>query len=128
MRTRRVPRIIVVVGSVLQLLAVVAWCLWSHSWMPLVGSVGLAMASALVQLALALVRPGALGFGDVTCTLLMGLAVGCLGVETVAMWWLFMGLFGLAMLGIQRGRGRDSIPFAPAIVLAAFAAIALSAF
>ncbi|WP_243386935.1 prepilin peptidase [Bifidobacterium primatium] len=127
-RTRRVPRPIVAAGSVVQLACVVAWCMWSGSWTPLAGSLGFAVACALVQLALALVRPGALGFGDVTCTLLMGLAVGCLGIETVAVWWLLMGLSGLAMLGIQRGRGGDSIPFAPAIVFSAFAAIALSAF
>ena len=126
-RTRRVPRMVVAVGSAAQLACIVAWCIWSGSWAPLAWSMGFALACTLVQLDLALVRPGALGFGDVTCTLLMGLAVGCLGVEAVAVWWLFMGLFGLAMLGIQRGRGGDSIPFAPAIVAAAFTAAALNA-
>ncbi|WP_163199782.1 prepilin peptidase [Bifidobacterium saimiriisciurei] len=126
-RTRRVPRMTVASGCVLQVACVVVWCLHSRSWTMLAWSVGLAATCALVQLGLAMIRPGTLGFGDVTCTLLMGLAVGCRGVETVAVWWLFMGLFGLIMLRIQRGRGRDSIPFAPVIVASAFAAVALSA-
>ncbi|RSX52488.1 peptidase A24 [Bifidobacterium callimiconis] len=97
----------------------VAWCAVAGRWSPLIIGLGLALGSAAVQLLLAMIRPGTLGFGDVTCTLMMGLAVGWFGVEAVLVWWLLMGTLGLLMLGIQQRRGRDSIPFAPAIVLSA---------
>nr|WP_217625514.1 prepilin peptidase [Bifidobacterium callimiconis] len=118
-RTRRVPRAVIAAGSLTQVICMVAWCATAGRWSSLIMSLVLALACAAVQLLLAMVRPGTLGFGDVTCTLMMGIAVGWFGVEAVLVWWILMGLLGLVMLGVQKRRGGDSIPFAPAIVLAA---------
>lgn len=127
-RTRRVPRTVIVGGSAAQLLCLVVWCVLYGQWPSLAMSVVLGLGSALVQLGLAMVRPGTLGFGDVTCTLMMGFAVGWFGLTAVLLWWMLMGLIGLIMLGLCKGRGGDSIPFAPAIVLAAVIVVLLSLF
>ncbi|PLS30258.1 peptidase A24 [Bifidobacterium margollesii] len=123
--TRRVPLSVIAIGCVAQLLCTAAWCVRTGDWMPMISSAGFALICAAIQLALGLLKPGHLGFGDVTCTLLMGLATGTFGLQTVALWWLLMGLLGLAMLGVGKRRGGNSIPFAPAIVLGALTAIAL---
>ena len=92
---------------------------------PLFAALLLGIGSALLQLILALIKPGHLGFGDVTCTLLIGLGVGRFGITATACWWLFMGAIGLLLLVIQHGRGKDSIPFAPAIVVSGWLTVIL---
>ena len=67
-----------------------------------------AALSAALQCALALVKPGSLGFGDVTTTLLMGLAVGMFGLCWIALWTRFDPQKHTAYAG--------RTPFAPAIV------------
>ncbi|MBT1166788.1 peptidase A24 [Bifidobacterium simiarum] len=121
------PVTVVAVGSAAQLIATAIWCMRTGRWTVLAMSVGLALLCAAIQLALGLLKPGHLGFGDVTCTLLVGLAVGSFGVQTVAVWWLLMGMIGLGMLWICKRRGGDSIPFAPAIVAGGLLAMALQA-
>ena len=145
LRSRRVPLPWVCAGLSVQALALACWCMWTCDWMPLVSGVALGAASALAQLALAMVKPGSLGFGDVTATALMGLAVGTRGTLAVAAWWLAMGTGGLATLGVAclhaRRHGRrkgaggpddqvrpaGSIPFAPVIVAAAVVVVAATA-
>lgn len=61
-----------------------------------------AVLCAAVQCGLALVRPGVLGFGDVTVTLVMGLAVGTAGLWGVVVWWLAMGVLGLVWMLLWR--------------------------
>lgn len=125
-RDRTVPRWAVAAGTVCQLAFVILWCVRSGDPSTLWSSLGFAVASGVAQLALALVRPGALGLGDVTATTLMGTAAGAYGPGTVALWWLLMGSAGLSMLWVQRRRGKGSIPFAPAVVGGAMAAVALA--
>ena len=69
-------------------------------------------------------------FGDVTCTLAMGLAVGMAGLTAVVVWWLAMGLLGLAWMALwlrfdpqRRSDHAGKVPFAPAIVCAAVVAV-----
>ncbi|MFT8704116.1 MAG: hypothetical protein ABF805_01840 [Bifidobacterium sp.] len=85
----------------------------------------IALLSALIQLVLAILRPGTLGLGDVTCTLLVGLAVGSQGFFPFAFWWLIMGLFGCCCLAWAHWRGADSIAYAPVIVSSGFIATVL---
>ena len=138
LRSRRVPLAWVCAGIGAQIVALVAWCVRSADWSALVAAVGLGSLSTLIQLSLALIRPGALGFGDVTATALVGVAVGSLGPIATAMWWLSMGALGLAfMMGSaivrhdrdshdgdpdaddrRAGDEPASIPFAPVIVAA----------
>ena len=68
-----------------------------HS-VPALQAILFAVLSAVLQCALALVKPGSLGFGDVTATLLMGLAVGMFGLFAVVFWWLAIGVVGLLWL------------------------------
>lgn len=137
LRSRRVPLAWVCAGIGAQIVTLMVCCARSADWSALVAAVGLGTLSALVQLSLALIRPGALGFGDVTATALIGVAIGSLGPVATAMWWLAMGSLGLAlMMGTAivhhgsdphdgnpdaddcAGDGPVSIPFAPVIVAA----------
>ena len=86
--------------------------------------------SAVLQAGLAMAKPGSMGFGDVTCTLAMGLAVGMAGLTAVVVWWLAMGLLGLAWMALwlrfdpqRRSDHAGKVPFAPAIVCAAVVAV-----
>ncbi|BDR52950.1 peptidase A24 [Bombiscardovia nodaiensis] len=124
------PRFGIALGILLQLLTLLAYCALSRQdlW-PIIAALGLALASTVVQTFLALIRPGALGFGDVTATALVGLSLGVLGWQASLAWWLLMGAFGLVALGLYyRWPGRShkpsaptnrSLPFLPIIVGAA---------
>lgn len=128
-RSRRVPRHWIAAGCAAQLLVLVIVAVAGGEYALPLRAAGFAAASAALQCALALCRPGALGFGDVTCTLMMGVAVGAHGLDGVLAWWLAMGVLGMAWIaawrrfGFQRGTPR--IPFAPAIVAAAAVALAV---
>ena len=71
-RTRRVPRLLVLLGLVLQTVTLLVFSLFQAQPMLLVQCLLLTLASAGLQLLLALIRPGALGLGDVTATGLVG--------------------------------------------------------
>lgn len=82
-----------------------------------------AALSAALQCALALMKPGSVGFGDVTTTLLMGLAVGMFGLFAVVSWWLAIGVVGLCWITLwtrfdpqKHTSYAGRTPFAPAIV------------
>lgn len=130
-RRRRVPRRWIAFGCAAQLIAALIWAMVANDLFVVPQAVLFAVLSALVQCALALITPGALGFGDVTCTLMIGLSVGMAGLGAVVLWWLGMGVLGLIWIALwlrfdpQSGTpyaGRA--PFAPVIVVAgAIAAI-----
>lgn len=105
-RSRRVPLPWIGAGLVLQLATLAAWAWHGGNWTPPAMGIALGGLSALAQLLLATVRPGALGFGDVTTTALVGLAVGSLGPTATALWWLLMGLLGLMALGVAHASTR----------------------
>ena len=93
-----------------------------------------AALSAVLQCALALIKPGALGFGDVTTTLLIGLAVGMFGLFPVVFWWFAISVLGLLWLAIwtrfdpqKHTRFAGKTPFAPTIVVAGAISIAMHA-
>lgn len=128
-RHRRVPRAWIAVGCLLQLVAILIYALAANNLFALPQAMLFAALSAAVQCLLALIRPGALGFGDVTCTLMTGLGVGVLGLGAVVAWWLAMGLIGVAwtLLWIRFDPQSDSpyagkAPFAPVIVIAGLVA------
>lgn len=125
-RHRRVPRLWIAVGSLAQLISTLVWAVVGNAFFTLVQSVLFALLCMLVQFALALVRPGSLGFGDVTVTLAMGLAVGAYGLTAVVIWWVLIGALGLVFILLwtrfdpQRHTPyRGKVPFAPVIVVAA---------
>ncbi|MCI1983948.1 MAG: hypothetical protein LKJ47_04140 [Bifidobacteriaceae bacterium] len=132
-RTRRVPRSVVAAGFVSQILVFAAVALFS--WQKLGTAIVLALCCGLVQLVLTLIRPGAIGLGDATATTLMAVGIAMFhGIAGLCVWWLLMGLIGLATLLVSAHscshsrshnhttdtqRGAASIPFVPVIVAAA---------
>ena len=130
-RHRRVPRPWVAAGSIAQILAVVILALATNNAFLIVQTLLFAMLSAILQGVLALIRPGAMGFGDVTSTLVVGLAVGMYGLTAVVVWWLAMGLAGLAWMALwlrfdpqRKTVYHDKVPFVPVIVMAGVIAVA----
>lgn len=135
-RSRRVPRLLVLFGLVLQTVTLLVFSLIQGRPMLLAQCLLLTLACAGLQLLLALVRPGALGLGDVTATSLVALSLSVLGWTTILVWWLMMGLLGLVALtlvrlGRRRGSARTNNPlslaYVPVILAAAVAALIIEA-
>ncbi len=129
LRRRTVPRRLIMTGIAIQLLACVllAW-LGADPAAPLRACAGL-LCGAGIQLAFALVRPGSLGFGDVTASALVGCAVGVFGPAAFVLWWLGMAALGMPWLAAwsrytKRRPGIDvRAPFVPVIVAAGLFAV-----
>ena len=135
-RSRRVPRLLVLFGLVLQTMTLLVFSLIQAQPMLLVQCLLLTLASAGLQLMLALIRPGALGLGDVTATGLVALSLSVLGWTTILVWWAMMGLLGLIALALawlarRRGPVRThnplSLAYVPVILAAAVAALIIDA-
>lgn len=129
-RRRRVPRAWVAVGCLAQLTADLVWAAIANDFFTVLQALLFAGLCAGVQLLLALARPGALGLGDVTAMLPLGLAVGAYGLLHVVLWWLAMGLLGLAFVPLwtrldpqRRTPHAGKVPFVPVIVAGALAAV-----
>ena len=127
-RERRVPRRWIALGYATQFLALLLWCVSSNQLFTLMLAVVISLAAAVLQLLLGLIKPGSLGFGDVTITLVMGLAVGAVGWTAVLYWWIAMGVIGLAAIINARMRGRHDVPFAPVIVASSVLGVLLASF
>lgn len=78
-RSRRIPRAWIATGCTAQIIVNLIYALSINTLYLALQAILFAVLSAVLQCALALVKPGSLGFGDVTATLLMGLAVGMFG-------------------------------------------------
>ena len=135
-RSRRVPRLPVLLGLVLQTVTLLVFSLIQAQPMLLVQCLLLTLASAGLQLMLALIRPGALGLGDVTATGLVALSLSVLGWTMILVWWAMMGLLGLialALAWLARRRGSAgtrnplSLAYVPVILAAAVAALIIDA-
>jgi leader peptidase (prepilin peptidase)/N-methyltransferase len=88
----------------------------------------LAMAALWTfYLALALVYPGGMGFGDVKLAGLLGLYLGWLGWSSVLVGtfaaFLLGGLAGAALLATRRAGRKSAIPFGPAMLAGALLAL-----
>ena len=135
-RSRRVPRLLVIFGLMLQTVTLLVFSVIRAQPILLVQCLLLTLASAGLQLLLALVRPGALGLGDVTATGLIALSLSVLGWTTILIWWFMMGLLGLIALALlwlarRRASARTSIPltlaYVPVILAGAVAALIVDA-
>ncbi|WP_297301313.1 hypothetical protein [uncultured Bifidobacterium sp.] len=135
-RSRRVPRLLVLFGLVLQTVTLLVFSLIKGRPMLLAQCLLLTLACAGLQLLLALVRPGALGLGDVTATGLVALSLSVLGWTTILVWWLMMGLLGLVSLALvwlarRRRSARTNNPlslaYVPVILAAAVIALVIEA-
>ena len=133
-RARRIPRMWIAVGCLAQVIVDIAYALSVNSLFLALQALLFAALSAVLQCALALIKPGALGFGDVTTTLLIGLAVGMFGLFPVVFWWFAISVLGLLWLAIwtrfdpqKHTRFAGKTPFAPTIVVAGAISIAMHA-
>lgn len=93
---------------------------------------GLAAMAALYAgyLALALLYPGGMGFGDVKLAGLLGLFLGWLGWGEVLLGafagFLFGGAAGVALLVTRRAGRRTAVPFGPYMLAGAMVAVLLA--
>ena len=133
-RARRIPRMWIAVGCLAQVIVDITYALSVNSLFLALQALLFAALSAVLQCALALIKPGALGFGDVTTTLLIGLAVGMFGLFPVVFWWFAISVLGLLWLAIwtrsdpqKHTRFAGKTPFAPTIVVAGAISIAMHA-
>lgn len=133
-RARRIPRMWIAVGCLAQVIVDITYALSVNSLFLALHALLFAALSAVLQCALALIKPGALGFGDVTTTLLIGLAVGMFGLFPVVFWWFAISVLGLLWLAIwtrfdpqKHTRFAGKTPFAPTIVVAGAISIAMHA-
>ena len=131
-RSRRIPRAWIATGCTAQIIVNLIYALSINTLYLALQAILFAVLSAVLQCALALVKPGSLGFGDVTATLLMGLAVGMFGLFAVVFWWLAIGVVGLLWLGLwtrfdpqKHTAYAGKTPFAPALVAAGAIGIAI---
>ena len=122
-RSRRIPRTWVAAGCVVQIIVNLKYALYANTLFLALQALLFAALSAALQCALALMKPGSVGFGDVTTTLLMGLAVGMFGLFAVVSWWLAIGVVGLCWITLwtrfdpqKHTSYAGRTPFAPAIV------------
>ena len=118
-RARRIPRMWIAVGCLAQVIVDITYALSVNSLFLALQALLFAALSAVLQCALALIKPGALGFGDVTTTLLIGLAISVLGLLWLAIWTRFDPQ--------KHTRFAGKTPFAPTIVVAGAISIAMHA-
>lgn len=124
-RSRNVPRVWVAYGTGAQCVVfMLCGALVGRPWL-FAQALPFAVLAAVLQFALSRMKPGALGFGDVTSSFMAGQAVGSFGVQAFIIWWLSMGVLGLLWMGLWQRfgprRGTDhagEAPFVPVIVAA----------
>lgn len=130
-RARRVPLPWVAIGALVQLIAVVVYGVLMNDLFVLLQSLLFTALCCLIQLALALIVPRSLGFGDVTALIPSGLAVSMFGLFAVVTWWLAMGICGLVWIAVwtrffshKQTAHTGKVPYVPVILVAAIIAIA----
>lgn len=124
--TRRLPNVIVLpayaVGAVLFTAAAAVSGQWQH-----LASAGIGLAGmGLCYLLLAVARPGGMGMGDVKLAGALGLFLGWLGAETLAVGIIagFLLGGGAGVVQLLRGAGRRSaIAFGPWLLAGAWVGI-----
>lgn len=130
-RCRRVPVRWVLCGALLQLATDCAYGVVSNDLFVVLQALLFTVLCCLVQFALALMVPKSLGFGDVTALVPMGLAVGLFGLLPVLVWWVAMGVLGIAWIALwmrfdpQRNSPAyaGKVPYVPVILVGAAVAI-----
>lgn len=129
-RTHRLPNRYVVPGLGVALVLLAAAALLAGDPARLVPTVGGGVALFVFYLLLRMLRPGAMGGGDVKLAGLIGLHLGYLGWDSVlvgaAAGFLLGGLYGVVLLATRRATARTAVPFGPFMLMGAWLAIVLT--
>jgi leader peptidase (prepilin peptidase)/N-methyltransferase len=103
--------------------------LGAGDWRPMLNALIAMTVLYALYFVMAFISPASLGFGDVKLSGLIGLVLGWLGLGTALLGLLagFVagGVIAIVMLVAQRAGLRSHIAFGPAMLLGAFAALAL---
>ncbi|WEV59795.1 peptidase A24 [Bifidobacterium sp. ESL0728] len=132
-RRFRVPRTWVTLGVLAQFAVFLAFSIIERNPAKVLFPLGYAALSAAIQFLLSRLKPGALGFGDVTASFLAGLAVGSFGLMSYLYWWLLMSTIGLLWIHLYpkfvetSSTNPHKAPFVPVIVTSAIIATFLGA-
>jgi leader peptidase (prepilin peptidase)/N-methyltransferase len=124
---RRIPNAVLLPAYPIAIALLVVASAAEHQWYGLFrGAIGMFVLASF-YLVLALLRPGELGFGDVKLAGLIGLVLGWLGWRELAIGALSGPALGaavaLVLVAARRGKGRNTLPFAPFLVVGALVAI-----
>lgn len=125
--TRRLPNAIVMPAYLVGAVLLASSSVLAADFGSLLGAVVGCAALGLVYLAMAVVSPGGMGFGDVKLAGVLGLFLGWLGWGTLAtgaiMAFLLGGIFGIILILARRGGRKTAIPFGPWMLLGAWVGI-----
>jgi len=123
----RLPNVIVLPGYIVGAVLLGAASVLTGDWSALLRAVIGCVALGLLYLALAVARPGGMGFGDVKLAGVLGLFLGWLGWGPLAVGaflaFFLGGLFGLAIMIVRRGGRKTAIPFGPWMLAGAWLGI-----
>lgn len=122
--TKRLPDVIVLPGYAVGVSLLTLACLLGADWWALLrAGMGAAILFGLYAL-LWLIRPGAMGMGDVKLAGLVGLHLGWLGWAAVAVGaiaaFILGGLYGAGLLATRRAGRRTALAFGPWMVVGAW--------
>lgn len=125
--THRLPNAIVLPGYAVGITLLTVACLLGADWWA-VARAGIGMAALFgVYGLLWLVRPGAMGAGDVKLAGLVGLHLGWLGWGPLAVGavaaFVLGGLFGIGLLVSRRAGRKSAIAFGPWIIVGAWTGV-----
>ncbi|MGX1702294.1 prepilin peptidase [Microbacterium sp. NPDC055357] len=126
-RTHRLPNIIVLPAYPITIGLLALACLLGADGRLLIGAL-LAMAGMFAfYLVLRLISPRGMGGGDVKLAGVVGLVLGWVGWDAVAVGslagFILGGVFGTAMLALRRADRRTRIPFGPFMLAGAWVGI-----
>jgi leader peptidase (prepilin peptidase)/N-methyltransferase len=127
----RLPDAVVVPFAVAALLLLALSAEGQGTWQAFVRALVGAVILFVLYLILALISPSSLGMGDVKLAAVLGLYLAYSGWRTL-MWgaaggFVIAALAGIVLLAVRRVGRRTMVPFGPAMLLAAVAAVALGA-
>lgn len=125
--THRLPNVIVLPAYAVGAVLLSAASLLAGQPGDLITAVLGAVVMGGIYLLLAVVRPGAMGGGDVKLAGVLGLFLGWLGWDVLAVGllagFILGGIFGIALLALRRAHGKSGIPFGPWMLAGAWVGI-----
>lgn len=125
--TFRLPNAIVLPSIGVGVILLTVASLLASEWGQLLRALAAAAVLFLFYLVLRLVRSDAMGGGDVKLAALVGLHLGWIGWDAVAVGFfaafLTGGVYGFALMLLRRAGRRTAIPFGPWMLLGAWAGI-----